>query len=79
MLLGWGAFNVVEGLFDHQLLGIHHIRTGPHELAWDLGYLLMGAGLAAVGVIIERSVVRPASRVGQAPYVRGRRARPLNR
>lgn len=26
LLAGWGAFNLVEGLIDHQLLGIHHVR-----------------------------------------------------
>ena len=26
VLAGWGLFNVVEGLVDHQLLGLHHVR-----------------------------------------------------
>ena len=26
LLAGWGIFNVVEGLINHQLLGIHHVR-----------------------------------------------------
>jgi Predicted membrane protein (DUF2243) len=26
LLAGWGVFNLVEGLVDHQLLGIHHVR-----------------------------------------------------
>src|SRR4051794_10708950 len=26
LLAGWGAFNLVEGLIDHELLGIHHVR-----------------------------------------------------
>jgi uncharacterized membrane protein len=25
--LGWGLFNVGEGIVDHHLLGIHHVRT----------------------------------------------------
>src|SRR4051812_39443585 len=36
VLAGWGLFNLVEGLIDHQLLGIHHVRTGPGWLAYDL-------------------------------------------
>jgi uncharacterized membrane protein len=51
MLAGWGAFNLVEGLIDHQLLGIHHVRDdlgGP--LGWDLGFLAFGALLVAVGL-----------------------------
>ncbi|MHA7277945.1 DUF2243 domain-containing protein [Arthrobacter sp. Hz1] len=26
MLTGWGIFNLVEGLINHQLLGVHHVR-----------------------------------------------------
>src|SRR3954447_2199479 len=37
MLVGWGFFNLAEGVIDHQLLGIHHVRSGAHHLAWDLG------------------------------------------
>jgi uncharacterized membrane protein len=25
MLVGWGIFNLVEGLVDHQILGLHHV------------------------------------------------------
>jgi uncharacterized membrane protein len=56
LVAGWGAFNLVEGLVDHQLLGIHHVRDdlgGP--LGWDLGFLAFGALLVAAGVALERS------------------------
>jgi uncharacterized membrane protein len=56
LLLGWGLFNVVEGLIDHQILGIHHVRDdlgGP--IGWDLGFLAFGAGLIAVGYALRRS------------------------
>ena len=26
LLVGWGAFNLVEGTIDHEILGIHHVR-----------------------------------------------------
>jgi uncharacterized membrane protein len=51
MLFGWGLFNLVEGLIDHHLLGIHHVRDLPqHVPAYDwiflgvggLGFLLLG-------------------------------------
>ena len=29
MLLGWGAFNLVEGIIDHHLLDLHHVRDLP--------------------------------------------------
>jgi uncharacterized membrane protein len=25
LLMGWGGFNLVEGLIDHQLLGVHYV------------------------------------------------------
>jgi uncharacterized membrane protein len=42
LFLGWGLFNVIEGLIDHQLLGIHHVHPGEGELAWDLGFIAFG-------------------------------------
>ena len=54
LLLGWGLFNLVEGLVDHHLLQIHHVRPGPHQLLWDAGFLAWGAVMAAVGVALMR-------------------------
>jgi uncharacterized membrane protein len=59
VLTGWGIFNVVEGLIDHQLLGIHHVRDdlgGP--LSWDLGFLAFGALLIAGGWLLHRRGAR---------------------
>jgi uncharacterized membrane protein len=58
LLAGWGAFNVVEGLIDHQLLGIHHVRDdlgGP--LGWDLAFLALGVAVLAGGWALARSGV----------------------
>ena len=49
MLVGWGIFNLVEGLVDHHVLGIHHVRAGEHQLAWDLGFLALGGALVLGG------------------------------
>ena len=55
MLAGWGAFNVVEGLIDHELLGIHHVRDDlGAPLGWDLGFLAFGALLVLAGVALAR-------------------------
>jgi uncharacterized membrane protein len=46
MLMGFGIFNLVEGIIDHQLLGIHHVNeTVPPEqwIFWDIGFLIWGA------------------------------------
>lgn len=49
VLVGWGFFNLVEGTLNHHLLGIHHVRTGEHELLWDLGFLVVGTLLVLGG------------------------------
>lgn len=63
LLGGWGLFNLVEGIIDHQILGIHHVREGvPAQLAWDLGFLAFGAAL----VLIGWALVREGRREGTA-------------
>lgn len=55
LAIGWGAFNLVEGIVDHHILRVHHVRDdlgGP--LAWDLGFLAFGALLVALGVALVR-------------------------
>jgi uncharacterized membrane protein len=55
LLAGWGVFNLVEGLIDHQILGLHHVRDdlgGP--LGWDLAFLAFGALLVAGGLALAR-------------------------
>ncbi len=54
MLVGWGLFNLVEGLVDHHLLGIHHVHGGPYQLGWDLVFLGLGAVLVAGGLLLRR-------------------------
>ncbi|APY89849.1 DUF2243 domain-containing protein [Streptomyces alfalfae] len=53
ILVGWGLFNLVEGLLDHHVLGIHHVYAGPHQIWWDLGFLLLGALFVAVGWMVQ--------------------------
>jgi uncharacterized membrane protein len=55
ILAGWGLFNLVEGVVDHHLMGIHHVRTGPYRNWWDLGFLLLGALLLAAGWTLQRT------------------------
>ena len=57
MLVGWGLFNLVEGVVDHDLLTIHHVREGAgvNESAWDVAFLLFGAFLVIGGWLLARS------------------------
>ncbi len=56
ILAGWGLFNLVEGIVDHEILGIHHVREGAgiNETAWDLGFLFFGALLVFGGWLLAR-------------------------
>ena len=51
-LIGAGSFDFLEGLINHQILGIHHVKPGQNQLAWDLGFLILGVLLAVVGWLL---------------------------
>ena len=58
LLLGFGLFNVVEGIIDHLVLGIHHVNeTVPREqwIYWDFGFLLWGALMIVGGFLLLRA------------------------
>lgn len=62
LLSGWGLFNLVEGVVDHHVLTLHHVRDDVADpLWWDLGYLALGALLLAGGTWLWR---RDAAREG---------------
>jgi uncharacterized membrane protein len=52
VLVGFGVFNLVEGVIDHHILGIHHVNeTVPVEqwIYWDVGFLVWGAAMLVGG------------------------------
>ena len=70
LLMGWGGFNLVEGLIDHHLLTIHHVRDdlgGP--IGWDVAFLLWGAIFLVGGwLLVRRSAGgQPGSITTRAP------------
>lgn len=57
LLVGWGSFNLVEGLLEHALLGIHHVNeTVPsiQQPYWDLAFLAWGAAMLYGGRVLHR-------------------------
>lgn len=58
LLIGFGVFNVVEGIIDHHLLGLHHVNeTVPQAqwIYWDIGFLIWGALMILIGWYLKRS------------------------
>jgi uncharacterized membrane protein len=51
-LLGWGGFQVYDGLFQHKVLGLHQIRYGVDILPYDLVWNIAGGLGVVVGVLL---------------------------
>ncbi|MGU3668263.1 DUF2243 domain-containing protein [Methylobacterium sp. A49B] len=53
LLIGWGLFNLVEGVIDHEILGVHHVNEQMPRtqwLYWDVGFLIWGGAMLAAGL-----------------------------
>jgi uncharacterized membrane protein len=60
-LLGVGLFNFTEGVIDHEILRIHHVRAVPSYVAWDIGFLLVpGILFMLIGWLLAREA-RPVA------------------
>lgn len=58
-LAGWGLFNLVEGVIDHQILGLHHVvENAPDRLTYDLAFLASGVLFLGLGTLIVRRARR---------------------
>ncbi|MFC4541368.1 DUF2243 domain-containing protein [Halosolutus amylolyticus] len=70
VIVGWGVFNLIEGLVNHHLLGIHHVwPAGPGSvLLWDVAFLLSGVVFVLGGYAVIRGdeAATPASRDDRA-------------
>ena len=63
LLLGWGLFNVVEGLIDHEILQVHHVYQNGSHLLWDMVFLAAGALFCVSGgALMRAAAARPALR-----------------
>ena len=56
LLLGWGVFNLVEGVVDHHWLVLHHVVDLPAHVPWmDWTFLAVaGVGLTLLGAVMAR-------------------------
>ena len=77
MLMGFGIFNVVEGVIDHHLLGLHHVNeTVPRDqwIYWDVGFLVWGGAMIAGGLALYRSGQRTPAASERRPGAPSRSA-----
>jgi uncharacterized membrane protein len=61
VLLGWGIFNLVEGVIDHEILGLHRVNETVPEgqrIFWDIAFLVWGATMMVMGVAMARAGAR---------------------
>lgn len=73
VLAGWGIFNLVEGIVDHHLLGVHHVRDDlGSPLAWDLGFLALGVVLLVGGWALHRRGAKAITPPAQAHHMTSR-------
>ncbi len=56
LLMGWGIFNLVEGIIDHHILGVHHVVERLGLSVYDYLFLASGLIFIVVGVMIIRTV-----------------------
>jgi uncharacterized membrane protein len=58
LLLGWGWFNIIEGLIDHHILKLHNVREiTENKEAWNYGFLGFSLLLLFAGyVLINRKI-----------------------
>jgi uncharacterized membrane protein len=58
MLIGFGAFNVIEGIVDHHILGVYHVNEVvdvQYRIYWDVGFIVWGAAMVVIGWMLMRS------------------------
>jgi len=61
ILAGFGLFNLLEGLIDHEILGLHHVNETvppPQWRYWDIGFLAWGAVMLVGGLAMFRNGAR---------------------
>jgi uncharacterized membrane protein len=57
LLLGWGLFNIVEGLIDHHILKLHNvIELSPDHAVANYSFLGVSILMLIVGYVLIRKV-----------------------
>ena len=70
MLMGWGAFNLVEGLINHQLLELHNVREVAQPMVWNVGFLAFSAALFLLGFALAYKLPRTRELPQRTPFAK---------
>jgi uncharacterized membrane protein len=49
LLFSFGLFNIIEGIINHHILSLHHVKDDSNPLIWDLAFLAI-AGVLFIGI-----------------------------
>lgn len=60
LLMGWGLFNVVEGVIDHHILQIHHVYENAGLSVFDAAFLAASGLMLVGGALMVRAGARAA-------------------
>ena len=66
LLLGWGIFNLVEGVIDHQVLQLHNVVEYAHNHQ-PANYIFLG--ISVVMILVSVSMIRSHHRSRHWPQV----------
>jgi uncharacterized membrane protein len=58
LLFGGGVFNFLEGLLDHHILQIHHVKPGPYQDTYDLAFDFVGLAMVLIAVMLYSTIKR---------------------
>jgi uncharacterized membrane protein len=59
LLSGWGSFNIVEGIIDHHVIGLHNVRElYPHPNVWNYGFIIFSVIVTLVGYLVIEKRIR---------------------
>lgn len=61
MIMGWGLFNLVEGIIDHHILHIHHVVESMGVSVWDWVFLGSGVLFIVIGWALIGAAKRDAA------------------
>ena len=63
MLLGWGLFNIIEGIINHHILHLHNVKESVEPGMWNYGFL----GLSVCMLIIAFLLLWRKKKVNISP------------